>query len=633
MGAIQNFYPLAWLPLALWLIELYFQKKKQTFLVLTALVLAQSVLASFPQITLYVIFTCCLYFVWRLIAFKEATKTKITKLLSLLAILALTIGISAVWLLPLFEITNFSPRAGGGSLAYAQQGSFNPIFLIFNLYPNLLLGKHGIIGRYTCLYIGILTLFFASFSLKKKENNFIPIFFIFLLIFSFLFSLGEYNPFYPWLLKIPGFGYFRQPWRILFLFELSLAILAGFGFDNFSAKSKFKTLFLVYLLLVFASIPLIVLLIKPYLAEILKAGKLNLVLQNLHLSFLLLPATILFLAAKLIFLYQKRFVTIDSFKKMTLLLILIDLFMFGWQGRAFNFLSLKKYHQYYKNSAGASVLKNDKGIYRIYSVPVPHEEASARELYSSKKTFWKDTMNLLLTSNNMLFKVQTIAQSDFALGLKNTIKINELIEGEKAEGHQYDPATIKRVEKLSKLLGFLNVKYVLTKEPINSDDYRLVKDGEYKIYQNLNFLPRVLVITNFPRNEKPAVLNLKGLSSDLRLSKYLKFNPQNQETKASFIKYEPLEITIGLRAEKKGYLLITDAYYPGWKATVNGKETKIYLSDYAFRAVKIPPGKSIVKFRFEPESLKKGLAISLISLYFWAIWLLISLVKQNNRFC
>lgn len=629
LGAIQNFYPLVWLPIALWLIELYFQKKKLTCLVLTALMLAQSVLASFPQITLYVIFASSLYFVWRLIFLKETTRLKLAKLLNLLAILALAAGISAVWLFPLLEVMNFSPRAAGVSLTYAQQGSFNPLFLIFTIYPNLLLGKYGIIGRYICLYVGILPLFFAFFSFKKERNNFIPAFFVFLLLFSFLFSLGKYNPFYSLFLKIPPFGYFRQSWRILFLFEFSLTILAGFGFDNFSAKSKFKNLFFVFSLLTLAFVPFIIFPTKPFLSNVFKESKVNLVLSSLSLDFLLLPAFILFLSATLIFLYQKRVLTIDSFKKLALLLVVFDLFLFGWQGRAFHFFSLKKYRQYYKNSAGANFLKKDRGVYRIYSVPVPHEETSAKELYSSKENFWKDIMYLLLTSNNMLFKVQSIEQSDFALGLRNTIKINELIEGEKAEGHQYDPDTVKRVEKLSRLLGFLNVKYILTKEPLNSPNFKLVRDGEYKIYQNLDFMPRVLVVNSFSQVSEPIVPDLKGFHTDLRLSKYLEFNSQNQKLKAVILQYKPTEITIGVKSEKKGYLLLSDAYYPGWEASVNGEKTKIYLSDYVFRAVRIPAGESIVKFSFEPESFRKGLIISLTSIFFWAIWLFIDLGKKD----
>lgn len=635
LGAVQNFYPLTWFPITLWLIELYFQKRKAVYLCLSALTLASSILASFPQITLYVIYACSFYYFWRLFSFKSSAKFEKPKaigLLNWLLIVTLAAGLSSVWLLPLLEVVKFSPRAEGVNTAYAQQGSFNPLFLTFNIYPNLLLGKYGVIGRYICLYIGILPLLFSFFSLKDKRNNSTAIFFIILLIFSLLLSLGKYNPLYWLFLNLPGFSFFRQPWRILFLFEFSLAILAGFGFENLSSKNKTKNLLVVSLLLIAAIVPVIVLFTKPYLIKLLPESKMTLALNNLQPISLLLPVTFLFMTAISILLYQKRFLTLHSFKNLALLVIVLDLSLFGWQGRAFDFFSIKKYRDYFYNSAGGNFLKNDRGIYRIYSLPVPHEDAIGSELYPSKENYWRDLMNLLLTSNNMLFKVQSIAQSDFALGLQSTIKINEIVEGEKAEGHQYDPLAAKKLEELSKLLGFLNVKYVLAKETINPSRYRLVnKDKWYKIYQNLDFMPRAIVITNFSRISKPLIPEIKSLKTDLRLSKYLDANLQNQNFKATILKYESTEVIIGVKTEKKGYLLLTDTYYPGWKATVNGKEAKIYLSDYVFRAVKIPAGESVVKFRFEPESFKKGLLVSLASLLTWAILFLVSLRK--GRIC
>lgn len=39
-------------------------------------------------------------------------------------------------------------------------------------------------------------------------------------------------------------------------------------------------------------------------------------------------------------------------------------------------------------------------------------------------------------------------------------------------------------------------------------------------------------------------------------------------------------------------------HYPKWKVKVNGKEEKIYRADYAFRAVVVPQGESIVEFYY-----------------------------------
>lgn len=629
LGAVQNLYPLAWLPVSFFLVELYFKKKNSVYLLLAALVLAQCILASFPQITLYVIYGCSFYFLWRTFTSIHNWKNRIYHLSCWGVVLALAASLSAVWTLPLFELIKFSPRAEGVSLSYAQQGSFNPLFLIFNLFPNLLLGKNGTIGRYICLYLGILPLFFAFFALAKKEKKLTVLFFLLLLAFSFLISLGKYNPLYPIFLKLPGFSYFRQPWRILFLAEFSLALLAGIGFDNFSAQKRRKIKFLIILALLLSFCAFLMLLTRPLLLELLTSKKIILGLSSLKPSFLLLPAGVFLFSSILILLYQKRIISLGAFKNLALSFIVLDLLLFGWQGRAFGFFPLEKFSRYYQESPGANFLKNDKGIYRIYSLPVPHQEPSKEELYPSKERFWEDTMKLLLTSNNMLFKVQSVAQSDFALGLKNTIKINELLEGKSAEGHLYDPKNRERVKKLSKLLGFLNVKYVLTKEVINSPHYLLAEMGKYKIYQNKDFLPRALVVNNFSHTSAPIVPALKGFQTELRLSRFIEDNPQGKNRKAVILNYQPTSIAIGVKSSKEGYLLLTDAFYPGWKATVNGKETKVYLSDYAFRAVKIPEGESAVRFWFQPESYARGLKISLIGLGLWSVFLAFSLRMSN----
>jgi len=67
---------------------------------------------------------------------------------------------------------------------------------------------------------------------------------------------------------------------------------------------------------------------------------------------------------------------------------------------------------------------------------------------------------------------------------------------------------------------------------------------------------------------------------------------------------------------------LLDAYFPGWKAWVNGQPVKIYPANYLFRGVFLPPGEHIVEFRFVPFWFYAGLAVSLIS-FFGFIYLLL----------
>jgi hypothetical protein len=60
--------------------------------------------------------------------------------------------------------------------------------------------------------------------------------------------------------------------------------------------------------------------------------------------------------------------------------------------------------------------------------------------------------------------------------------------------------------------------------------------------------------------------------------------------------------------------VLSDRWYPGWRATVNDVEVPVLRANGVFRAVPIPPGVSDVEFRFVPGSLLIGAAISLAGL-------------------
>jgi len=61
-------------------------------------------------------------------------------------------------------------------------------------------------------------------------------------------------------------------------------------------------------------------------------------------------------------------------------------------------------------------------------------------------------------------------------------------------------------------------------------------------------------------------------------------------------------------------VVLSDNYYPGWKAYVDGEETQIYRTNYTFRSIFLPKGMHSIIFKYQPESLKIGIAISVGSL-------------------
>jgi hypothetical protein len=95
--------------------------------------------------------------------------------------------------------------------------------------------------------------------------------------------------------------------------------------------------------------------------------------------------------------------------------------------------------------------------------------------------------------------------------------------------------------------------------------------------------------------------------------------------------YTPKRVEISLDAmPTDGYLVLSDAWYPGWKATVNGQPAPVYRANVMFRAVPIPAGKSAIVFYFEPDLWYIGMAFGGLA---WGLWgiAMIWQFQKNNR--
>jgi uncharacterized membrane protein YfhO len=73
---------------------------------------------------------------------------------------------------------------------------------------------------------------------------------------------------------------------------------------------------------------------------------------------------------------------------------------------------------------------------------------------------------------------------------------------------------------------------------------------------------------------------------------------------------EPNRVEINVKSRCGGVLVLSDAYFPGWTATVDGRAATIYPTDLAFRGVTVPKGVSTVVFRYRPRSFLVGSALA-----------------------
>jgi hypothetical protein len=82
--------------------------------------------------------------------------------------------------------------------------------------------------------------------------------------------------------------------------------------------------------------------------------------------------------------------------------------------------------------------------------------------------------------------------------------------------------------------------------------------------------------------------------------------PQGEDS-ARVTTYNPEQVSIDVTSSAEGYLLLTDAFYPGWRALVNGRPAEILRADVMFRAVRVPAGASTVTFEYRPGWLPQVL--------------------------
>ncbi|HEY7369677.1 MAG TPA: YfhO family protein, partial [Thermoanaerobaculia bacterium] len=79
---------------------------------------------------------------------------------------------------------------------------------------------------------------------------------------------------------------------------------------------------------------------------------------------------------------------------------------------------------------------------------------------------------------------------------------------------------------------------------------------------------------------------------------------------ASLVQDSPERVVVAVENRSTGYLVLADAWYPGWRADVDGRRTEIFRADGMFRAVHIAPGSHRVAFVYRPVSVLVGAAVS-----------------------
>ena len=158
--------------------------------------------------------------------------------------------------------------------------------------------------------------------------------------------------------------------------------------------------------------------------------------------------------------------------------------------------------------------------------------------------------------------------------------------------------------------------------------WRHVEDiGDESVYENLRAMPRAWLV--------PEVVSVKA-DDALRIIKSsrlpdgrafdparvalveepLAFKPSGEwlEGAAEVVSYSGSHIEVRTTSPSSSFLVLSDVYYPGWKATIDGAATHLYETDFVLRGVEVPQDSHVVRFEFRPASLYYGLLISALAL-------------------
>lgn len=178
---------------------------------------------------------------------------------------------------------------------------------------------------------------------------------------------------------------------------------------------------------------------------------------------------------------------------------------------------------------------------------------------------------------------------------------------------------VKYILSKEKLDGIEGLKYSATKGPAN------IKIYEYDQAPGEAFLVRLVEpMGSYEKLAKGIDLKQTALIEG-RLPGTIGSAPLTARDFARVTKRKLNELEITVDAAQPSVLVVSDAYYPSWKANVNKIDTRIFPVNILFRGVIVPAGKSTVIMRYDASLYKIGVVVSLLA------WILLALAFIRAR--
>lgn len=484
------------------------------------------------------------------------------------------VGGAAVALYASYELIGRSGRAVV-SLEEASQYSLPWAALVGIVVPGFYgRGPHAFWGPWNRVevgYLGVLPVALAGAGLLARRGHnrqTLPTgFFVAVAAIGLILALGSSTPLYRLVHELPLFRNLRAPARFIVLTDLGLAALAGWGLDNL--KNSRPAQVCAGALLVSG---LGLALALPRWVPV-PAGRVEAASFGVLLAALLCALSLLWLCASVCRLGTR-------WSGMVALVILVaDLLVTG------STVEIDRGDPYrgFRHDDVVAQLRGDPGIFRIDSSPASAWQPDTAAVYG-------------------LYDIG---------GVYNPLGV--------AAYETYRWSIAARGDPLYNLLG---VKYVLADKGNPPGDQRLVPiytgAPDIDIYLNTGAYPMAQLVYGAVRAESmpAAFAAIHAPNFDPSQTVVLLEEPQPVEPAGdrphhvSIVHYSANRISLEVSTPTPCYLLLSEVFDPGWRASIDGRPSRVVRADYLFRALYIEPGTHRVSLWFSPPSFWIGLGLS-----------------------
>jgi hypothetical protein len=173
--------------------------------------------------------------------------------------------------------------------------------------------------------------------------------------------------------------------------------------------------------------------------------------------------------------------------------------------------------------------------------------------------------------------------------------------------------------------SLLNVQYALTREQALPDGELVAEfsnpEQDTYLYRIDGAAPAAYVVysAQIEANDAAALQRLASPDFDPRQEVILAKSPELAlpgvgSATVQIVERVPNRLVLEVDTDADGVLVLSEIAYPGWEATVDGRQTPILRANTVLRALPLQAGQHSVELVFRPWTVYMGLAISLLTL-------------------